>query len=102
MKRIALLIVCFCVAVGVRAQTYHIVPSGDPANPYRIEQIAPPVTFNVSTFDEAIQALRNSEGVDPARIVPIMQDPTNPAPAVLCSLPDATVQLCANTGMTVQ
>ncbi len=84
------------------AQTYQMVPSGDPANPYRIESIAPPPTFTVSTFDAAIQALRSSEGIAPSVTLTIMENPASPAPAVLCSYPDGTIQSCTNVGLGVQ
>lgn len=84
------------------AQQYHIVPSDDPQNPYRIEQIVPPDTRDVATFDEAVQTARSLEGIDPGAIAEIMQDPANPVPFRPCSFPDGTIWSCDNAGLTVK
>ena len=72
-------------ATSVFAQpTYHMVPSGDPANPYRIEAIAPPPPpSDVATFEDAMIFLRSAEGLDPTGSYTIMENPTAPAPACL-------------------
>jgi hypothetical protein len=84
------------------AQQYHMVPSGDPQSPYRIEQIVPPDTRDVPTFDEGITTLRSLEGMDPGATVQIMQNPANPTSAVLCSFPDGTIQPCDNGGTVLR
>ncbi len=102
MRTILTLLLALAAATAF-AQTYQMVPSGDPQNPYRIEAIAPPPTFNVSTFDAAIKALRSSEGIDPTLSVRIMQNPGPTAsPAELCSSPQGTIVQCANSGLGVQ
>lgn len=84
------------------AQQYHMVPSDDPVNPYRIEQIVPPDTRDVPTFDEGIETLRSLEGIDPGATARIMQGPVAaPVPAELCSTP-TQIQPCSDVGMTVQ
>lgn len=95
------LVVMLLFPFVVAAQTYHMVPSGDSSNPYRIEQIVPPDVRDVSTFDEAITVLRSLEGTDPGSTVQIMQDPANPVPAQLCSTP-TDIRPCSDVGMTVQ
>ena len=87
----------------VSAQQYHMVPSGDPLNPYRVEQIIPPDVRDVPTFTGAINTLRALEGIDPGLTVTIMQNPGPTAkPAELCSTPAGTIMQCANAGLTVQ
>ncbi len=87
----------------VFAQQYHMVPSGDPAAPYRVEQIIPPDVRDLVTFDGpggVIETLRGLEGIDPGATVRIMQGAG--APAVLCSNPQHVIVECNDGGLTVQ
>ncbi len=71
MKTIFALLLLF--SASAFAQTFHLVPSGDPANPYRVETVAPVApTSDLATFEEAITFLRNAEGIDPAETAFIM------------------------------
>lgn len=93
----ALIGLLFCTSVF--AQTYQLSPNGD--GTYTVEPTNPLPSFTVNSFDEGIQALRNSEGVPPTETRQIMQDPANPIPAVLCTTP-TDIRPCIDTGLTVQ
>jgi hypothetical protein len=81
-------------------QTYQMVPSGDPLNPYRLELISPPPppeTFELSTFDAAVQKLRELEGIPPAANATITTGtPGVTVPTGLCAPDGGPVVVCDN------
>jgi hypothetical protein len=95
--RLIAIVLLFWAGVA-SAQQYKVVPSGDPLNPYKIELVAPPPppeTFEVGTFDEAVQKLRELEGIAPgANATIVTGTPGVTIPTGLCAPDGGPVLVC--------